>query len=158
MIVVAIRMVLVILVIDTLKNISIDDTCPVVTGSNALIQTSTTPLVAKGRYRWPSFATEDDCDGICDSIVDYEDTVRVRIWRALASLSGEEVTLKQLGMMVGERRIGELKSHLQHVKRQAKTLKNKKTEWKERRGLLNADKLRIRIRRGKNNDICVRLK
>ena len=125
------------------------------------------------RFQWPIFATTDpdECNGVfesaAESIVEYEeedtDTVRVRIWRALASSSGEEITLKQLGGMVGERRLGELKSHLQHVTKQAKTLKNKNIKWRDRRGLSTyydtkrIDKLRIRIRRGKNNDVHVRL-
>lgn len=123
------------------------------------------------RFQWPIFATTDpdECNGVfesaAESIVEEEDTdtVRVRIWRALASSSGEEITLKQLGGMVGERRLGELKSHLQHVTKQAKTLKNKNIKWRDRRGLSTyydtkrIDKLRIRIRRGKNNDVHVRL-
>jgi hypothetical protein len=144
--------------------------------TTAFVATSTfgTPLIENGfRFQWPIFATTDadECNGIFESaeesIVEHEeddtDTVRVRIWRALASSSGEEITLKQLGGMVGERRLGELKSHLQHVTKQAKTLKNKSIKWRDRRGLSTyydtkrIDKLRIRIRRGKNNDVHVRL-
>jgi hypothetical protein len=147
--------------------------------TTAFVATSTfgTPLIENGfRFQWPIFATTDadECNGIFDSaeeaIVDYDeeedhdtDTVRVRIWRALASSSGEEITLKQLGGMVGERRLGELKSHLQHVTKQAKNLRNKNIKWRDRRGLSTyydtkrIDKLRIRIRRGKNNDVHVRL-
>ena len=88
------------------------------------------------------------------------DTIRVRIWRALAS--GEEISLKQLGAMVGERSLGDLKAHLVHVEKQAKTLKNKNAEWKKRRGLseMNAksiNKIRIKTRRGERNEIFVRL-
>jgi hypothetical protein len=57
---------------------------------------------------------------------DPEDTVRVRIWRVLAASPGEELTLKQLGTKVGERRTGELRNHLQHVKKQSETLQKKK--------------------------------
>jgi len=94
---------------------------------------------------------------------DPEDTVRVRIWQALAASSGEELTLKQLGAMVGERRTGELRNHLQHVKKQSQTLQNKKREWKERRGIPTTsdtkriDKLRIQIRRGQKNELYIRL-
>ena len=88
------------------------------------------------------------------------DTIRVRIWRTLSS--GEEMTLKQLGIAVGERRLGDLKSHLVHVEKQAKTLKNKNTEWKERRGLSQIDtkklnKMRIKMRKGGKNDVFIRL-
>jgi len=87
------------------------------------------------------------------------DTIRVRIWRALAS--GEELSLKELGAIVGERRLGELKSHLTHVEKQAKTIKNKKDQWKERRGLSNINdrklhKQRVQIRRGGKNEIFVK--
>lgn len=89
---------------------------------------------------------------------DEQDTTRVRIWRALASR--KELTLKQLGAAVGERRQGDLKAHLQHVEKQAKTLKNKNAEWRERRGLSATDtkkvnKLRIKTRRGKDNEVLV---
>ena len=91
-----------------------------------------------------------------------EDTVRVKIWRALVSSKGEEMTLKQLGAIVGERRTGELRTHLQHVEKQAKTLRNKNSEWRERRGLSRVeskahDKIRIRIRRGKKNKVYIKL-
>eukprot|EP00536_Pseudo-nitzschia_multiseries_P004161 jgi/Psemu1/9393/gm1.9393_g len=97
-----------------------------------------------------------------ESYPEPDDTVRVRIWRALASSFGEEITLKELGAIVGERRVGELRSHLQHVEKQSKTLKNKSPEWKERRGLSDpgmkgADNARIRIRRGKKNEMYVKL-
>jgi len=67
-----------------------------------------------------------------------------------------------LGAMVGERRTGELRTHLQHVEKQAKTLKNKNAEWRKRRGLSlsdtkRVDKLRIRIRRGKKNEVYIKL-
>ena len=90
------------------------------------------------------------------------DTVRVRIWKALAASPGKEMTLKELGAQVGERRTGELKDHLKHVTKQSETLRNKSSEWKERRGLptvdtKRTDKLRIRIRKGKKNEIYVQL-
>ncbi len=92
-----------------------------------------------------------------------EDTVRVRIWRALTASPGTELSLKELGVQVGERRTGELKDHLKHVTKQSETLRNKSHEWKERRGLpatmdtKRTDKLRIRIRKGKKNEIYVKL-
>lgn len=99
-----------------------------------------------------------------------EDTIRVRIWRELAS--GKEMTLKQLGVAVGERRIGELKSHLVHVEKQSKTLTNKSIQWRQRRGLCSPEigntdeskelrrtnKLRIRMRKGSQNQVFIRLK
>ena len=93
---------------------------------------------------------------------DPEDTVRVRIWRVLAASPGKELTLKELGTKVGERRTGELRNHLQHVKKQSGTLQNKKNEWKERRGLPTSDtkrtdKLRVRIRRGQKNEVYIKL-
>ncbi len=68
------------------------------------------------------------------------DTIRVRIWKALVSSScnGEELSIRQLGSLVGERRLGDLKSHLVHVEKQAKTVGNKSKEWKQRRGLEEA--------------------
>lgn len=98
-----------------------------------------------------------------------EDTIRIRIWRALAS--GDELSLSQLGQAVGERRFGELRSHLGHVERQAKTLRNKSDDWKVRRGLLpdsqsndndpspfaSKAKVRLKTRKGKKNEILVKL-
>lgn len=59
------------------------------------------------------------------------DTVRVRIWKALAS--GDEWSIRDLGAAVGERRQGELRAHLKHVEKQAQTLRNKSMAWRERR-------------------------
>ena len=98
-----------------------------------------------------------------------EDTIRVRIWRALAG--GDELSLSQLGQAVGERRLGELRSHLSHVERQSKTLRNKSDDWKVRRGLLpdaqsndndpspfaSKAKVRLKRRKGKKNEILVKL-
>ena len=50
------------------------------------------------------------------------DTIRVRIWRALAS--GEELSLAELSRTVGVSSYGDLRSHLRHVERQASTLSN----------------------------------
>lgn len=61
------------------------------------------------------------------------DTVRVRIWRTLSMK--KEINLRQLGYAVGEKNIGDLKSHLLHVEKQAKTIGNKSDEWKIRRGI-----------------------
>ncbi len=91
------------------------------------------------------------------------DTMRVRIWRALAS--GDELSMKELGSKVGERRLGDLKDHLSHVEKQAKTLKNKSHEWRDRRGLIDVygtnnrkvEKLRLIRRKGKKNTVFVRL-
>ena len=55
-----------------------------------------------------------------DSKYEQEDTVRVRIWRSLAS--GKEFSLKELGVVVGEGQKGDLRAHLKHV--EAKTMKN----------------------------------
>jgi hypothetical protein len=113
---------------------------------------------------------DDDDDG---EEVGGQDTIRVRIWQALAD--GTELSLSQLGSRVGERRFGDLKSHLTHVEKQAKTLSNKSDEWRARRGLLllnnnntncttqpssskRNNKLRLKWRRGKKaNEIYVRL-
>ena len=100
-----------------------------------------------------------------------EDTIRVKIWRALAS--GEEMRLSELGNTVGERRMGELRSHLVHVERQAKTLRNKSDEWRIRRGIVRPGdiksgdksllgpfafkkKIRLKMRKGKGNDVFIR--
>ena len=98
-----------------------------------------------------------------------EDTIRIKIWRALAS--GDELSLSQLGQAVGERRLGELRSHLGHVEKQAKTLRDKSDDWKVRRGLLpdaqsndndpspfaSKSKVRLKTRKGKKNEILVKL-
>ncbi|GFH53228.1 hypothetical protein CTEN210_09704 [Chaetoceros tenuissimus] len=65
-----------------------------------------------------------------------QDTIRVRIWKALSNAQSKEMSLQQLGAIVGERKIGDLKSHLVHVEKQAKTFGNKSKDWKKRRGLL----------------------
>jgi hypothetical protein len=104
------------------------------------------------KSRHAHLLANDDEDG--------KDTVRVRIWRVLAS--GEEMTLKQLGSAVGERRLGDLKAHLTHVEKQAKTLGSKSPEWRIRRGLSGdnvqkINKMRLKIRRGDRNEVCIRL-
>ena len=95
-----------------------------------------------------------------DSKYEQEDTIRVRIWRSLAS--GKEFSLKKLGVVVGEGQKGDLKAHLKHVEKQAKTLKNKNIDWRRRRGLpvdniKKTNKLRIKTRRGEKNEVYVRL-
>lgn len=89
----------------------------------------------------PPSAAADKINQVGNTIPesDPEDTVRVRIWRVLAASPGKELTLKELGTKVGERRTGELRNHLQHVKKQSETLQDKKSEWKERRGLPTSD-------------------
>jgi len=98
-----------------------------------------------------------------------DDTIRVRIWRALAS--GEELSLAKLSTIVGERR-SDVRHHLGHVEKQAKTISSKSAAWLIRRGLSpdnnsnnninnnNFQKLRIQQRRGggKRNEIFVRLR
>lgn len=85
-----------------------------------------------------------------------QDTIRVRIWRALAS--GKELTLKELGAVAGERRQGELRAHLQHVEKQAQTVRNKSAKWRERRGLdSKVEKCKL-LTRTKKNITFVRLK
>lgn len=73
----------------------------------------------------------------------YDETIRVKIWRAL--VTGNEMTLKELGEAIGQHQ--GLKSHLMHVTRQAETLKNKSNDWRKRRGfaivLDGAEKRRI---------------
>mmetsp|Transcript_8397 Transcript_8397/g.15261 ORF Transcript_8397/g.15261 Transcript_8397/m.15261 type:complete len:187 (-) Transcript_8397:442-1002(-) len=96
-----------------------------------------------------------------------KDTIRVRIWRALAF--GDELSMTQLSKQVGVRR-GDLRSHLTHVERQAKTIGNKKNEWRVRRGLSSLaelgdggsvgggpKKLRLKMRKGAKNEVFIRL-
>jgi hypothetical protein len=94
------------------------------------------------------------------------DTIRVRIWKALVATKGQEVSLKKLGAMVGERNIGDLRSHLTHVERQAKTFGNKSDEWKQRRGLMvdsgdgttsPTQKVKLKSRRGDRGLTFIRL-
>jgi hypothetical protein len=94
------------------------------------------------------------------------DTIRVRIWKALVATRGQEVSLKQLGAMVGLRNIGDLRSHLTHVERQAKTFGNKSDEWKQRRGLMvdsndgttsPIQKVKLKSRRGDRGLTFIRL-
>ena len=95
------------------------------------------------------------------SEVDPEDTVRVRIWRALSESPGKELTMKELGTKVGERRPSELWSHLKHVQKQSQTIQNKSSDWKERRGLSASKKdlvrWRVQIRRGRKSEIYIKL-
>lgn len=86
------------------------------------------------------------------------DTIRVRIWKALSSSYGEELSMRQLGSIVGERRIGDIKSHLVHVEKQAKTIGNKSQEWKQRRDIEErTKKIKIVKRRKANGMIYVKL-
>lgn len=119
----------------------------------------TVPTVNTKCQTMPIFLASDGNDDILPSEGE-DDTTRVRIWRVLAS--GEEHSLKQLGAAVGERGLGDLKVHLQHVEKQAKTLKNKNEKWRERRGLPTTNvkavnKLRIKLRRGNKNEVFIRL-
>ena len=99
-----------------------------------------------------------------------KDTIRVRIWKALVSSNNKEISLTQLCKLIGVRNKGDVRSHLIHVERQAKTIQNKSNEWRVRRGLLpiNIDdtdtkvsggikKLKIKRRRGAKNEEFIRL-
>jgi hypothetical protein len=60
--------------------------------------------------------------------------IRVRIWQALAN--GQEYSLSQLSLQLsGGITKSELRHHLSHVKKQAKTFGNKSREWRTRRGV-----------------------
>jgi hypothetical protein len=97
-----------------------------------------------------------------DSYSEELDTVRVRIWRQLAD--GKELSLTQLSNAVGERKLGNLRSHLTHVEKQAKTIRNKSDEWRVRRGLSPVGseagaprQMKLRFRKGKKNEMFVRI-
>jgi len=80
------------------------------------------------------------------------ETIRVRIWQALAS--GEELSLQELSKAVGVNSFGDLRSHLRHVERQASTLGNKSEAWRRRRGLpeaLRTNRLRLQKRHAKKS-------
>ena len=68
------------------------------------------------------------------------DTVRVRIWNTLMAAAitnggGESImTVKELSKLLNEKP-PDVKFHLLHVQKQAKTLANKSGEWRERRGI-----------------------
>ena len=123
-------------------------------------KTSATGTVRPANRR-SALQPKDTTDDENDEGVGAEDTIRVRIWRALAD--GKEFSLSKLSNAVGERRRGELRSHLAHVERQAKTLRNKSDEWRLRRGLPPASKgatskrVRLKIRKGAKNEMFVRL-
>jgi len=114
--------------------------------------------------------------------IEVDDTIRVRIWRALSP--GEEMSLSQLSAAVQSLSTNnpdqqdqpplsqsDLRHHLKHVERQARTISNKSIEWRKRRGLIpdsndgddvvrkRDNKLRIRYRRDKKkrNHLYVRL-
>ena len=100
----------------------------------------------------------DASEGDEDLNTEELDTIRVRIWKALSSSNGKELSMRQLGSIVGERRIGDLKSHLVHVEKQAKTLNNKSKEWKHRRGLNEKrKKAKIIKRREKGGMVHIKL-
>jgi hypothetical protein len=88
-----------------------------------------------------------------------DDTVRVRLWRALAD--GTERSLAELATTLGETR-SDLRFHLTHVEKQAKTLQNKSPEWRERRGFSNngsSSKIRLtkRIGGGKRKEVFYKI-
>ena len=123
---------------------------------------------------------EDDISNITNNntntqLNEEKDTIRVRIWKALASSKGDEISLTQLCKLIGVRNKGDVRSHLIHVERQAKTIQNKSNEWRVRRGLLPLDdtnnsqdgsakgrvggakKVKIKRRRGAKNEEFIRL-
>ena len=59
-----------------------------------------------------------------------KDTIRVRIWKALVSSNNEEISLTQLCKLINVRNKGDVRSHLIHVERQAKTIQKKSNEWR----------------------------
>lgn len=84
------------------------------------------------------------------------DTVRVRIWRALSK--EKEMTLRELGIIVGESNIRDLKFHLLHVEKQAKTLGNKSDEWKIRRNISpEIRKAKLAHRRGQKGLVYIKM-
>ena len=103
-----------------------------------------------------------------------DDTIRVRIWRALST--GEEMSLSKLSAAISisskstttPLSQSDLRYHLKHVERQARTISNKSIEWRKRRGLIptndnikkNHNKLRVHFRRDKKkrNQLYVRIK
>jgi hypothetical protein len=111
--------------------------------SAQILHTATIPRTVLQTLKGQSSNKENEQDED-----DPVDTVRVRIWKALAS-ADKELSLKQLGAIVGERHLGELKSHLVHVEKQAKTFGNKSREWKERRGLLVGKRKQAKIQKRK---------
>jgi len=109
-------------------------------------------------FRQSSSISTDESDDSNDDIINEKDTIRIRIWQALSSSAGKELSMKQLGMVVGERRISDLKFHLTHVEKQAKTFGNKSKEWKERRGINeNIKQVKLKIRPGGKGMIYIKL-
>lgn len=115
--------------------------------------------VALGLFDPPALENPNDAGHLGNS--EDEETIRVRIWRALAD--GEELTLQELGKAIGLHR--GLRSHLKHVAKQAETLRNKSSDWRMRRGLPadateipKIDKVRLKMRNGKRrNETFVRI-
>jgi hypothetical protein len=94
-----------------------------------------------------------------------QDTIRGRIWQILAN--GQEVSLSQLSLLLGGGiPKSEIRHHLSHVKKQAKTFGNKSTAWRIRRGVGSesaADTTRVRLEErpgyhGKRRETFVRLR
>jgi DNA-binding MarR family transcriptional regulator len=92
---------------------------------------------------------DDDDDDDDDEL----DTIRVRIWRVLMERCSSDaydggkrmISLKDLSKALNEK-ISDVKHHLQHVEKQSKTLANKSTEWKERRGIPN-EKRNVKLKK-----------
>lgn len=101
--------------------------------SKSLIIKSQSHVISR-QYFFSSDVRMNPNDSNDDIAYHSNDTIRVRIWRALANY--DELTLKQLGALVGEKNLGDLQSHLDHVLKQAKTFQNKSDEWKRRRDVL----------------------
>ena len=86
-----------------------------------------------------------------------DDTVRVRLWKALAD--GTERSLTELSVTLNETR-SNIRFHLTHVEKQAKTLSSKSTEWRLRRSVPNSSmKLTLtkRIGRGKRHEVFYKI-
>ena len=99
------------------------------TGNNSIIQynkqsISTIP-VSVCYSSGGSGGQEDDIPNIINNntqpLEEEKDTIRVRIWKALVSSNGKEISLTQLCKQIGVRNKGDVRSHLIHVERQAKT-------------------------------------
>jgi hypothetical protein len=86
------------------------------------------------------------------------DTVRVRIWRIL--MENDEMSLKELSRAVNAKP-SDVKFHLGHIEKQAKTLANKSSEWRERRGIPTGTRtVKVKKRlasKGKRNEVFIRL-
>ena len=86
-----------------------------------------------------------------------DDTVRVRLWKAL--VDGTERSLTELSVTLNETR-SDIRFHLTHVEKQAKTLSSKSSEWRLRRNVLHSSmklKLTKRIGKGKRHEVFYKI-